>query len=174
VPGAPPTDPRADLRLGVVIAVCGIALLSWPGATIRVVGTLLGIAAVVHGVRELAVVFGGHGERLSLAPGMLALVAVFGGLVVIVAPFVSADAARITLGVFWLVFGVAEAAAGLAGGLDPVRLSIAGSALVVGIIVLAASALALSVLVWLTGAWMVLSGLAVAIGAAAATRSAPA
>lgn len=163
---------RAASAAGGWLVVCGVVLLAWPAATIRVVVLFVGLGAIGVGVHELVRVFGGARSKLGLWSGLIGLANLLGGIVVMIAPFVSLDAARLVVGVYWLVAGLIETVGSLArpdGRLE--RFS-------VGVLSLAAAAAALvpavpgTALVWLAGAWLVVVGLVVlALGRIAASSA---
>lgn len=171
------TTPRGRLvasSAGGWLVVCGLVLLLWPAATIRVVVVLVGLGALGFGVSELSRVFAGGDSARDLWSGLIALASILGGVVVLLSPLVSLGAARVVVGLYWLVAGLVEAAAALArhdGRIE--RFSI-------GVLSLAAGAAALlpavpgTVLVWLAGAWLVLVGLVVLVLSRVAAPGAPA
>lgn len=147
---------------GLALVVGGILLLAWPQASALVLVTLFGLGAVVHGISELARVFAGEGEHLEVWAGLIGLVSIFGGVVVFLTPRVSAVAAGVVIGVYWLAAGVAEVIGGLVrpgGRLG--RLIVGGLSIVAGVVVLAVPTLSLLVLVWLSGLWLVVVGLVI-------------
>jgi len=92
---------------GSWIVLCGLVLLLWPAVTIRVVVVLVGLGALGFGISELYRVFSG-GARPDLGSGLIGLANLIGGAVVLLAPLVSLDAARVVVGVYWLVAGLVE------------------------------------------------------------------
>lgn len=162
---------RAGPGFGVLLLAIGIALVAWPAATSRVVTTLVGVGAVVYGVSELLRVFAG-GAHLDVWSGLVGLVSLFGGMVVIVTGSVSDLAAGVMVGLLWVVLGVMD----LAGGLfrpqgREVRLPIGLASLLLGIIVLAAPSVALPILVWIAGVWLLGLGLIMVLAGIIAARA---
>jgi uncharacterized membrane protein HdeD (DUF308 family) len=151
---------RLATAAGGWLVLCGLVLLLWPAATIRVVVVLVGLGALGFGVSELSRVFAG-GARPELWSGLIALANIIGGAVVLAAPLVSLDAARVVVGVYWLVAGLVEVVGALArhdGRIE--RFSVGVLSLAAGAIAFV-SAISGVVFVWLAGGWLVLVGLAV-------------
>jgi uncharacterized membrane protein HdeD (DUF308 family) len=158
-----PTLRSSRIGLGVVMMIVGITLVAWPGATVLVVVTLFGIGVLVYGVVELRRVFAGGDDHLDLVAGLVALVNIFGGVVIVATRFVSLGALAVVLGVYWVVAGVIGAAGGLSrkdGRIE--RVTIGLLSLVAGVLVLTLPALSLVALVWFAGLWLVLVGAIVA------------
>jgi uncharacterized membrane protein HdeD (DUF308 family) len=148
------------IALGTLLALAGLVLLVWPAATTLVLVSVLGVAVITYGCWELYLAFKGTGERSRLWGGVVGAVAVIGGAVIFLSPFVSAAAVGIVIGLYWLVAG----AVGLVGAfMEPghrvVRLFVAVISVVAGLLVIAQPGLSLVALVWFSGAWMVGAGL---------------
>ncbi len=165
-------DPRrAGPGFGVLLLAAGIVVVAWPAATSRVLVTLVGVGAVIHGASELLRLFAGA-DHLDLWSGLVGLVSLFGGMIVIVAGSVSCVAAGVMVGLLWVVLGVMDLASGLfrPQGRE-VRLPIGLASLLLGIIVLAAPSVALPVLVWVAGAWLRGVGLIMVLAGIIAART---
>jgi uncharacterized membrane protein HdeD (DUF308 family) len=162
-------QPRTDRRrvstaVGGWIVLCGLVLLLWPGATIRVVVVLVGLGAFGFGVSELARVFAAGGTTLEVWSGLIALANVIGGVFVLLSPFVSLDAARTVVGLYWLVAGLIEVVSALVkpeGRIE--RFSVGVLSLAAGAVAVLLPAISVLVFVWLAGAWLVVVGLVVLV-----------
>ena len=157
---------NAAIGLGVVMALAGIVLLAWPAATTVVLVGWLGLAIVAYGVYELVNAFSGTGDRSRLWSGVIGAVAVIGGLSVFLTPIVSTITVGLVIGWYWLIEGVI----GIVGTIvEPgdriVRALVAVVSLIGGIAVIAQPSLSLVVLVWFSGMWMLVGGLAMAASA---------
>lgn len=159
--GAVPRTSR--IGLGAMMVVVGIILVAWPGKTVLVVVTLFGLGVFLYGLIELRQVFAGEGDHLDLAAGLIALVNIFGGVVIIATRFVSLGALAVVLGVYWVVAGVVGLLGGLAKPEGRIERSTIGLlSLVAGLLALALPSVSLAVLVWFAGLWLILVGVIVA------------
>lgn len=151
--------PASARTLGIVLLLAGLVLLVWPAATTRVLATLVGVGAVAYGIRELTRTFAGDGTRIEFAAGLLGLISVFGGVVILLTPFVSETAGSTVIGIYWLIAGLFEVGGAF---LRPVarleRLLIGVISLAAGGLVLALSGASLVVIVWLAGGWLLFAG----------------
>jgi uncharacterized membrane protein HdeD (DUF308 family) len=162
-------EPRTDRRrvttaVGGWIVLCGLVLLLWPGATIRVVVVLVGLGAVGFGVSELSRVFAGGETTLQVSSGLIGLANVIGGVLVLLSPFVSLDAARTVVGIYWLIAGLVEVVGALVkpeGRIE--RFSVGVLSLAAGAVAVLLPAISVLVFVWLAGAWLVVVGLVVLV-----------
>ena len=161
-----PRSRGAAIGLGVLIALAGVVLLIWPGATTVVLVRWLGLAIVVYGIHELIDAFGGGGEGSRVWSGIIGVVAVIGGLAIFWTPIISAITVGLVIGWYWLIGG----AIGIVGAIiEPgnrlVHLLIAVVSMLAGVAVIAQPGLSLVTLVWFSGAWMVIAGLIMVAGA---------
>lgn len=155
------SDPRRKLEsaVGAWMVLCGLMLTFWPAATIRVLVFLVGLGAVAFGINELSRVFASKGGSPELWAGLIGLVNVFGGVIIIITPFVSTDAARIVVSVFWLVGGIIEIVTALVQTEDRLVRSVIGVVTAtLGAVVLAVPAMTVVVFSWLAGAWLIVVG----------------
>jgi uncharacterized membrane protein HdeD (DUF308 family) len=173
--GVPQRTRGAALGFGALLVVAGLVLLAWPAATTLVLVSLLGLGAAAYGVAELGRVFDGHSERLEIVTGLIGLVSIFGGVMIFLTPLVSSVAVGVVVGAYWLVGGAVEVVgAFLRPGGRLVRLLVGVISVIAGLVVLASPAISLVALVWFSGAWLVASGIAVALGALLGGRVRPA
>jgi uncharacterized membrane protein HdeD (DUF308 family) len=155
-----PANRTTGVAFGAWVLLCGLVLVLWPAATIRVLIVFIGLGAVSFGVTELLRVCSGTGQNLELWAGLVGLVNTFGGLVIFITPFVSTSAAVIVVGLYWLVGGIVEiAGAVLRPDGQLVRLPIGVLSAALGAVVLAVPTMSILVLVWLAGAWLMAMGL---------------
>lgn len=168
-----PASRGAAIGFGVLVALAGVVLLVWPGATAVVLATWLGIAILAYGIYELITVFTGGGDRSRLWSGIIGVIAVIGGLAIILTPLVSTITLGLIIGWYWLIGGVF----GIVGAIvEPgnrvIRLLIALVSVVAGVVVIAQPGLAVVTLVWFAGVWMLVAGI-VMIGTALFGRRRP-
>lgn len=161
----------AFIAAGIGSIVVGAILLAWPKGTLTVVAVLIGIALVVVGVMRLMDGFTSHeasgGKRLvSVVIGLLATVL---GLYCIRHYHFTITALAIIVGLFWVIHGVADIAAGLLLGWFPGRALTVVTGLLslcAGVIVLFWPTISITVLVAVIGIWLIIYGvLAVVLGA---------
>ena len=154
----------AFLAAGIASVVVGAILLAWPKETLTVVAVLIGIALVVAGVMRLMDGFTSHeasgGRRLvSVVIGLLATIL---GLYCIRHYHFTITALAIIVGLFWVIHGVADVAAGLFIGRFPGRGYITATGVLsvcAGVIVLFWPAISITVLVAVIGIWLIIYGL---------------
>ncbi|TVR35647.1 MAG: hypothetical protein EA388_06435 [Nitriliruptor sp.] len=155
-----PANRTTGVAFGVWVMLCGLVLVLWPAATTRVLVVFVGLGAVSYGVTELLRVYSGTGQNLELWAGLVGLVNIFGGVVIVITPFVSTSAAGVVVGLYWLAGGIVEIAGAL---LRPdgrlVRFPIGVLSAALGGVVLAVPTMSILILVWLAGAWLMAMGL---------------
>ena len=145
--------------LGPMLLLTGSVLLFWPAASTRVLASLVGVGAVVFGIRELTRSFGGEVPRIDFTATLLGLVSVFGGVVIVLTPTVSDTASSTVIGVYWLIAGALEVAGALlrpAARLE--RLLLGVISLAAGVLVLVLPDVSLVVFVWFAGGWLLAAG----------------
>lgn len=160
------------LAFGVLSVLAGIAVLTWPGATILVIALVLGVQLLVGGVFWFGSALASEEKGMAVQI-LLAVLGILAGVVVLRYPVQSAVAFPLVLGLFWTVNGVLETfhavtrthvtsrgwamAAGLLG-------------IVAGVVLLAYPGLGLVTMTYLLGIWLVVYG---GITAARAVASRP-
>lgn len=155
------TGPRA---LGTVLLIAGFVLLFWPAATTRVLASAVGVGALVFGLRELTRSRGGDGDRIDFPATLLGLVSVFGGVVIVLTPFVSDTASSTVIGVYWLIAGALEVGgASLRPSARLERLLVGVLSLAAGALVLVLPSLSIVVFVWFAGGWLLAAGAVVLV-----------
>lgn len=158
----------AFMAAGIASIVVGAILLAWPKETLRVVAVLIGIALIVAGVMRLMDGFTSHeasgGKRLiSVVIGLLAVIL---GLYCIRDYHFTITALAIIVGLFWVIHGIADIAAGLFIGQFPGRgfTVVTGAlSLCTGVIVLFWPAISITVLVIVIGIWLIVYGILASI-----------
>ncbi|WP_040158646.1 HdeD family acid-resistance protein [Nigerium massiliense] len=138
---------------GVLAVVLGIVALAWPGATIAVLGTLLGVWFLLDGIGSLLNAFAlsgaPTGHRVLL--GVLGLIGIVAGVLALTRPGVAVAALALIFAVWLILTGIGQIAFGWT-----VRREITGEWLIIaagafsailGIVLFAWPALALSTLI---------------------------
>jgi len=181
-PTAVPESPSAADRLsgvgrspvllvaeGVLGALLGILVLTWPGATVGVLAWVFGVLLIVTGVLHFVSAFsdrdGAAGRVLSCVLGTLLLLA---GLLCLRSPLQTALVLGLLVGVVWVVGGVVRIVQGIVLGRGAARWwRIAAGALWVmaGVLVLEYPDASLVALASILGIVLLLEGvLLVAVG----------
>ena len=151
--------PESARTLGILLLLAGLVLLVWPAATSRVLASGVGVGAVAYGVRELTRTFAGDGVRIEFSAGLLGLISVFGGVVIVVTPFVAETAVSTVIGSYWVIAGLFEVVGAFVRPVARLeRLLIGVISLATGGLVLVLSGASLVVLVWLAGGWLLSAG----------------
>jgi uncharacterized membrane protein HdeD (DUF308 family) len=167
----------AVLAYGVLTALLGIVLLVWPGATLLVAIAVLAVQIALTGVIQIARCLSpwaaGAGERTLLAiSGALALLI---ALLILRRPLQTLVLITVLVGGWWIVRGVIDVVTA-ASDRGPYRVWSVVSGLIsviAGIYVLLDPGMSLLLFVWVTGLWMILSGVALAGGAFMLRRGSP-
>jgi uncharacterized membrane protein HdeD (DUF308 family) len=150
------------ITLGVIGVILGVMVLAWPAATVLVLAWLLGInfilAGIVSTVAGVSEEMSGGQRILTILFGLLSVLA---GVVVFARPAHSLAIVAVVVGAFWVVGGIAEFIAGLAGRVESrVLAALSGLvSIVAGIAVIAWPGLTVLVLVWIAGLWMITFGI---------------
>lgn len=158
----------AFMAAGFGCLVVGVILLVWPKATLAVVAILIGVALIVAGVLRLMDGFTSHeasgGKRVaSVLIGLLAIVL---GLYCIRHYHFTITALAIIVGLFWVIYGIADLAASLFAGHFPGRgftLLTGVLSVCAGLIVLFWPTISLTVLVAVIGIWLIVYGILAAV-----------
>ena len=148
---------------GLVAIVFGLVALAWPGATLVTLVLFYGVFALIDGVFAVIAAIRGKGDtgsRWWLAfVGLLGIVA---GLVTYFSPGLTALALLVIIGIWALMYGVVEivGAIRLRKEIDNEWMLIIHGALAAlfGIIVLVRPGAGALALIWLIGAFAILSG----------------
>jgi uncharacterized membrane protein HdeD (DUF308 family) len=160
----------AFMAAGFAGIVIGVLLLVWPSATLVIAAVLIGVSLIAAGLLRLIDGFTAHdasgGRRIAHV--LIGLLAVVVGLYFIRHYHVTIAILAIVVGLFWVLHGLADITAGLLAG--PFRgrwLAVLTGALSVaaGMIVLFWPTISLTVLVAVTGIWLIVYGIFMAITA---------
>lgn len=150
---------------GIVSILLGIVLLLWPGRTLLVVASLIGIWLVILGIIRLAdAVTGrelpGSSRWFSVLAGIVYLLA---GIVVLANLDASLKFFALLIGLVWIFSGASEIIAGFTrvrGAAQKAGAIIIGLVnVVLGLLVLFWPGISLVVLVWITAIWLIVIGL---------------
>ncbi|WP_462188268.1 MULTISPECIES: HdeD family acid-resistance protein [unclassified Frankia] len=103
---------------GIMLAVGGVIVLLWPGATLRVVALLVGAILIITGVVRALVTWASrssHGTGRGIAgPLILAALSIVLGVLALTWPGATIMALAVIFGIQLIVTGVTEIALGLA------------------------------------------------------------
>ena len=100
-----PRSRGTTITMGVAMALAGIALLIWPGATTLVLVSLLALAIIAYGVHELIGAVRDTAGRSRLWSGVIGAIAVIGGVAIFMAPVVGTVTVGLVIGWVWLIEG---------------------------------------------------------------------
>lgn len=170
---------RMALVGGVVSILLGLVLLIWPQQTLLVVAALFGIWLVIIGIVRVA---GAATDRnattgVRALEGLLGVALVILGIVCLAHLVTSLKAVAVLIGLIWIFAGLVEIVSAFTrrmGGWQRFStLAFGVISILGGLVVLIWPSISLTVLVWLTGLWLILLGvvqLALAWRAARLTR----
>jgi len=153
--------------IGLTTLALGIIVLVWPSETLTVLSVLLGIQILVFGVFRLITAFSSQ----TVNPGLTGFVGVLSmvvGVVVLRNPFETVAVFATLLGVVWIVGGAIE----LMTAITDARLrnrtfhAIAGLlSIAAGIVVVAWPSPTVTVIAWISGAYLAIAGVVFCAGA---------
>ncbi|WP_433469892.1 HdeD family acid-resistance protein [Spirillospora sp. CA-128828] len=149
---------------GILSALLGLAIVTWPDATIRVVAFLFGLKLVIHGVYRIVQAIaadeaGGGARVLFTLLGVLSLAI---GVLVMRDPLQTVQILALLFGLFWLISGTVGLVATLAEPSLPGRggaAFLAGLCILAGLLLLLWPGITLTALTWLVGLWLITWGL---------------
>ncbi|SFO19615.1 HdeD family acid-resistance protein [Actinomadura madurae] len=154
----------AGMATGILSALLGLVIVTWPDATIGVVAFLFGLKLVILGLYRLgqAVAAGeaGGGTRVLLT--LLSVLSLAVGVLVMRDPFQTVQVLALLFGLFWLVGGIVGLVAALAEPSMPGRdgaALLAGLGILAGLLLLLWPGITLTALTWLIGLWLITWGL---------------
>ncbi|MEV4000659.1 DUF308 domain-containing protein [Actinomadura sp. NPDC049753] len=172
---SPQTSGRLSVRLatgawgvgvaaGILSVLLGLAIVTWPDATIGVVAFLFGLKLVVHGgyriVQAIAADEAGGGARVLFT--LLGALSLTCGVLVMRDPLQTVQIIALLFGLFWLVSGVVGLVVTLTETSVPGRggaALLAGLCVVAGLLLLLWPGITLTALTWLIGLWLITWGL---------------
>lgn len=149
---------------GILSALLGLTIVTWPDATIGVVAFIFGLKLVVHGVYRIVQAIaadeeGGGTRVLFTLLGALSLTI---GVLVMRDPLQTVEIVALLFGLFWLVSGIVGLVATLTETSLPVRggaAFLAGLCVLAGLLLLLWPGITLTALTWLVGLWLITWGL---------------
>ncbi|MFI0448927.1 HdeD family acid-resistance protein [Actinomadura sp. 6N118] len=149
---------------GTISALLGLAIVTWPDATIGVVAVLFGLKLVIHGVYRVVQAIAAD-EASGSTRVLLTLVGVLSlsiGVLVMRDPLQTVELLAILFGLFWLISGTVGLVATLTEPSLPGRggaASLAGLCILAGLVLLLWPGITLTALTWLFGLWLITWGL---------------
>jgi uncharacterized membrane protein HdeD (DUF308 family) len=159
------------LAWGIVTLVAGVGTVVWPGRTIVVVAILIGIQFFVSGILRLVSAFAFEDEGHRAWDVLVGLASVVVGILCLRDVFQTIAALTLIIGIMWVIQGISEFFAGVAGltvhrGLT-ILMGILG--FVAGVVVLTYPITSVLTLAWVLGVWLTAYGIML-IAAAFAVR----
>ena len=148
------------LAFGVVTILAGVATLVWPGRTILVVAVLIGVQLFVSGIVRLVSAFSVAETDHRIWDVLVGLGSVVVGILCLRDVFQTIEALTLIVGIMWVVQGIAEFFAGVAGATRHRGLTILMGILgfVAGVVVLVYPISSVLALAWAFGLWLTIYG----------------
>jgi uncharacterized membrane protein HdeD (DUF308 family) len=159
---------QTGLFIGALIAlVAGGAILAWPGGSSTVIALIFGLYFLIRGLVRVAVgIFGpgltGGGRALSIVIGILLIVV---GVFAYKSPSGILELLGILIGIMWIIDGIATLVESGRGSSRGIAITLGLISLIAGVAVLFVPAAAVDVLIILGGVFLIVIGVAQAIGA---------
>ena len=159
---------QTGLFIGALIAlVAGGAILAWPGGSSTVIAIIFGLYFLLRGLVRVAVgIFGpgltGGGRALSIVIGILLIVV---GVFAFKSPAGILELVGILIGIMWIIDGIATLVESGRGSSRGIAITLGLISLIAGVAVLFVPAAAVDVLIILGGVFLIVIGVAQAIGA---------
>lgn len=153
--------------VAIMTGAIGVILMAWPSETLKVLSVLLGIQLLLFGLFRLISAFSSQ----TLAPGLVGFIGVISmmaGVVVVRNPFETVAVLVTVLGVVWIVGGSIDLISSIADSSLPDRgwLALLGILSIgAGIVIVAWPAPTVTVVAWITGIYLVVLGITIAVGA---------
>jgi len=158
---------RLTIGLGVASIVLGLLLVIWPGKTLVVAAVLLGLWLLIAGLIKLAQSAfmpegRSGGARALQAVGGVLLILV--GVLVMRNVFVSIGLLAAIVGVSWLVLGVIQLFSAFSdrfhGWYRVGEFAFGVLTVLAGLVVIIWPGISLTAIVWVTGLWLIVIGIA--------------
>jgi uncharacterized membrane protein HdeD (DUF308 family) len=145
---------------GAVTLLAGILTIVWPDRTIVVVAILIGIQFLVAGVLRLISAFAFEGEGHRAWDVLVGLASVVVGILCLKDIFQTIAALTLIIGILWVIQGIAEFFAGVAGHSMHRGLTILMGILgfVAGVVILTYPITSIVALAWVLGVWLTAYG----------------
>jgi uncharacterized membrane protein HdeD (DUF308 family) len=145
---------------GVVTLLAGILTVVWPDRTIVVIAILIGIQFFVAGILRLISAFAYEGEGHRAWDVLVGLASLVVGILCLKDVFQTIAALTLIIGILWVIQGIAEFFAGVAGlsmhrGLT-ILMGILG--FVAGVVILTYPITSVLALAWVLGVWLTAYG----------------
>ncbi|MDI1459756.1 DUF308 domain-containing protein [Catellatospora sp. KI3] len=169
---------RMALVGGLLSIAMGLVLLFFPESTLAVIAALIGVLLIVVGIFRIAEAFTSKGARgwHRILIGVMGLLFIVVGILCLNHLPGTVKLLALLLGLAWIVSGIAEIAAGIGrrhGGWVRVGTILMGVlGVLAGLVVLFWPEITLTVIVWITGLWLVALGVVQLILAFTAGRAA--
>lgn len=147
--------------VGVLTIALGVIVVAWPSQTLTVLAILLGLQLLLFGLYRLIHSFSSDVR----SPGLLAFVGILGmvaGVIVLRHPFETVVVLATLLGVVWVIGGAVELMVAIVDGSQEHRWVMVFSgllAIAAGVIVISWPEPTVTVVAWISGIYLVLSGL---------------
>jgi uncharacterized membrane protein HdeD (DUF308 family) len=160
----------------LVTLVAGVGTIAWPGRTILVIAVLVGIQFFVSGLVRLTGALALEGEGHRAWDAIVGLGSVVVGILCLKDVFQTIAALTLIIGIMWVVQGIAEFFAGVAGLTRHRGLTILMGILgfVAGVVVLTYPITSVLTLAWVLGVWLTAYGIMQIAAAVAVRRLTPA
>jgi uncharacterized membrane protein HdeD (DUF308 family) len=160
---------------GVVTLLAGLLTIAWPGRTIVVVAILIGIQFFVSGILRLISAFAFEGEGHRAWDVLVGLASVVVGILCLKDVFQTIAALSLIVGILWVVQGISEFFAGVAGLSMHRGLTILMGVLgfVAGVVVLTYPITSVLALAWVLGVWLTAYGVMLVAAAFSVRKLAP-
>lgn len=151
------------LAFGVLTAIAGIVVVSWPGRTLLVIAVLLGIQIIVSGIFRLVASFAVPGEaagtRILLA--LIGLLSIGVGIICLRNVIASLEVLALVIGVSWILHGLVEIMMAISDPSLPRRglVALTGAiGMVAGIVLIGNPDISLVTLATISGFWLIVYG----------------
>jgi uncharacterized membrane protein HdeD (DUF308 family) len=150
------------LTTGVAAIVVGVLVLTWPGATLVLIGALFGIYLLVSGIFQVAGAFAEHipgsMRALGLVSGALSILL---GLICFRGPAESILLLAIWIGFGWLLRGITQTFLAMSADGLPARgwqVFFGILAVIAGVVLIVSPITSITALTLVSGIWLVVLG----------------
>jgi uncharacterized membrane protein HdeD (DUF308 family) len=147
------------LVVGIVTLVAGVCTIAWPERTVVVVAVVIGLQLVVSGILRLVAAFTVE-EGSRIWDVLVGLASVVVGILCLKDVFQTIAALSLIVGILWVIQGIAEFFAGVAGATRHRALTILMGIMgtVAGVVVLTYPIDSVLALAWILGVWLTVRG----------------
>ncbi|MGD9531600.1 HdeD family acid-resistance protein [Pseudonocardia sp.] len=164
---------------GVLTVIAGILAVFWPAVTAVVLAVVFGIQLFILGIFRIVAAFAVPDTSTStkIIGVLIGILAIIAGVICLRSPVGTAVILAIVVGAFWLVTGVMELIAGIAGRGERSRTWAIVSGIIgiiAGIIVLANPVISAVTLAWVLGLFLIVHGVIAIVSAFSDRRAATA